>query len=140
MKTTEPEEDATIADQVQQWVKEGRLPENMSAQEFEAMLKKLMHRRRDTEDWSSLFQKQAGKVEDIKKNAALHKFLLDNRETLLQLLQPDRARKSRKFRQSGHFVDQSRQIPLLLYLISSARRRKIKSRAIMWRSALRESA
>ena len=135
MKKTDPVEESlvtNITEEIKKWVQEGRLPENMSAEELEAVIKKWADRKRSTDDLSELFPRQGGKVEDIKKNAALHKFVLDNRDTLLQLLQPEKARKSRKFRQSGHFVDQKLKFtvpsdpsPSLFDLISTETKDKI---------------
>ena len=44
-------------------------------------------------------------LETIKKKRSFHKFILDNKENLLKILQQP-SDKKRKFRQSGHFVDQ----------------------------------
>lgn len=58
------------------------------------------------EEWSSLPSRLPQEsVEDIKKKIEVFRFIQDNREKLLEFLQPQSTHKS-KFRQSGHVVDQ----------------------------------
>ncbi len=140
-KTNKPnpeqlEEIDNIMEEFERWVKEGRFPEDVSALrlKFEELVRsnKRENKEPTSDEWSELTQKQPGSVVDIKKNTTLHKFVLNNRETLLQLLQPDKVRKSRKFRQSGHFVDQKLKFsvpndpnPSLFDLISTETKDKI---------------
>jgi hypothetical protein len=125
-----------IMEEFAKFAKEGRFPEDGTAlrEKFEELVRgsKRENKQPSSGELIELTQKSAGKVADIKKNATLHKFVLDNRETLLQLLQPEKQRKSRKFRQSGHFVDQKLKFsmpndpaPSLFDLISTETKDKI---------------
>lgn len=74
-----------MTEEFQRWLKEGKAPENLSEEDRKA------------------FEDELSSLAETKSATSLRKLILDNRETLLKLLQPV---KSRKFRQSGHFVDQ----------------------------------
>jgi hypothetical protein len=72
-------------------------------------------------------------IEDIEKTIFFHKFLIKNREKLLQILQ-QKPTKKRKIRHSGHLVDQKVKTTQSLDSISSETQKKINEKGIEIRS------
>ncbi|NGX47640.1 MAG: hypothetical protein K1000chlam3_01019 [Chlamydiae bacterium] len=54
-------------------------------------------------DWLGIYQKYPETMETLKKVADFHKFIMDNRESLLRILQ--QPEKIKTYRQSGHYID-----------------------------------
>jgi hypothetical protein len=137
-------------EEMEVWVKTGGLPRDLGSlgleqiaslsvrvREAREMVERVKKEGREPtrEDWIEFAKKHKTNTEDIKKNIALHEFLIKNREHLLNLLKAPAAKK-KKIRHSGHFLDQKLKYtmpdkePSLLDLISLETKEKIATKNV----------
>jgi len=111
---TDPSSITYTTEQFEQWVKDGKIPRELgdfALADMEKALKRIEEHKELTKNHPNpeaaileSVNKSMPSPEDMKKSMDLHKFILDNKESLLKIIQG--AEKPRKFRQSAHYVEQ----------------------------------
>lgn len=132
--------------ELEKWIKEEAIPKDLA--EFHMKDLEESHRRylackemvervrkegrEPTEDdWRALDNPSQVTMESLQKKTSFHNFLMENREKLLKILQQPAAKK-RKYRQSGHFVDQKVKVsqPDIFDSLSNETQEKMAERGI----------
>lgn len=133
--------------EIERWIKEEAIPKDLATahlQDIEESRKRYLAGREmvervrkegrepTIEDWQSLIPSfKPVTMEDLKNQTAFHTFLMENREKLLKILQQPSTKK-RKFRKSGHFIDQKLKVSKtdILDSLTSETQEKMAERGI----------
>lgn len=103
-------------EQFEKWVKDGKIPRELGEfglKDMEKSLKRLSEHKElvkqnpnpTEEQILEIAKNNMSSLEDVKKSIELHKFILNNKESLLKILEG--TEKKKKYRQSAHYVEQT---------------------------------